>query len=65
MREYNCPICGRHFVRAPKHLYKDGKRCFCSWTCYLHKDDEANSRNGERSGKYGKKALEYEEEDRI
>ena len=53
MMEYDCPICRRHFVRAPKHLYKDGKNYFCSWTCYMHRNDEMKRRAVEQYTKYG------------
>ena len=41
MVEKNCPVCGKHFVRAAKHLYKEGKACYCSWSCFNHRDDDA------------------------
>lgn len=31
----SCPICGKSFVPAPMHIYRD-KRCHkrvCSWSC--------------------------------
>ena len=30
-----CPICGKNFIPAPRHIYHDGKKVVCSWTCHL------------------------------
>ena len=53
MKELDCPVCGRHFLRAPKHLYKDGKACYCSWTCFNHRDEAEKPRVVEQYTKYG------------
>lgn len=37
--EKKCRKCGRIFIPAPMHIYKDGSRYYCSWTCYLHRND--------------------------
>ena len=29
-----CPICGKNFIPAPMHIYNDGKKVVCSWTCH-------------------------------
>ena len=38
-----CSLCGKEFIPAPEHAYRDrtGKnwRIFCSWHCYNHRDD--------------------------
>lgn len=39
MIELHCPKCGKLFVPAPQHMYKDHRGFYCSWTCYNHKDD--------------------------
>ena len=31
--ERKCPVCGKIFVPAPFHVYKDGVMWFCKWTC--------------------------------
>lgn len=37
--ESKCLKCGRIFVPAPYHVYKNDKGYFCSWTCYNHRND--------------------------
>lgn len=29
-----CYECKKKFLPAPYHMFKDGKRWFCKWTCY-------------------------------
>lgn len=29
-----CPECGKVFLPAALHIYKDGKKVFCKWSCY-------------------------------
>jgi uncharacterized OB-fold protein len=38
--EMKCPKCGKIFVPAPYHAYKDGGKLYCSWTCYNHRNDK-------------------------
>ena len=42
MCEFVCPKCGKVFYRitAYNYVYKDGKGCYCSWTCYNHRNDK-------------------------
>lgn len=51
MIEVICPRCGKKFIRAPLHIYKDDKGFYCSWTCYNHKEDKG--RAVEQYTKYG------------
>lgn len=53
MKEMICPICGKRFIRSPKHLYKDGKACYCSWTCFMHRHETTKPRGVEQYTKYG------------
>ena len=39
MKENKCPRCGKKFIPAPYHIYKSGKRRYCSWTCFNHRND--------------------------
>ena len=35
LNELICPVCGKSFIPAPMHVYRD-KRCrkrVCSWSC--------------------------------
>ncbi len=61
MMEFNCPICGKLFVRSPKHLYKDGKVCYCSWTCYNHRDKKRKAHLVEQYTKSGKLIHKYQD----
>lgn len=35
-----CKKCGREFVVAPYHRFKDNKKYYCKWSCYNHRHDE-------------------------
>ena len=37
--EKKCRKCGKIFIPAPMHRYKDHSKYYCSWTCYLHRKD--------------------------
>ena len=37
--EKRCKKCGKNFIPAPEHIYRKGSLFYCSWTCYLHRDD--------------------------
>lgn len=39
MLEKVCEKCGKVFIPAPYHIYKDEKGIYCSWTCYNHRND--------------------------
>lgn len=40
MIEVICGKCGKIFVPAPQHIFKDDAHMYCSWTCYNHRDKE-------------------------
>lgn len=40
MRDMTCSKCGKNFVPAAKHLYRDEQNYYCSWTCYIHRNDQ-------------------------
>lgn len=63
MVERNCPVCGKNFVRSAKHLYKEGKRLFCSWTCYIHRDETDAPRAVEQYTEYGRAKRTYKSVD--
>lgn len=35
-----CDKCGKNFIPAPYHVYVDGAKAYCSWTCYIHRHDK-------------------------
>ena len=39
LREKKCDKCKKIFLAAPMHRYKAHNHYYCSWTCYLHRDD--------------------------
>lgn len=46
--EKKCKKCGKLFIAAPEHIYRDGRnrsRWYCSWTCYLHRQDTEVRKN--------------------
>lgn len=42
----DCSVCGKHFNRAPQHMYRARGKIQCSYTCYR--------KAGGDSGVYGK-----------
>lgn len=40
IRTTKCKKCGKEFIPAPLHIYKDGRKIYCSWTCYNHRKDK-------------------------
>lgn len=43
LNEIICPQCGKRFIPAAQHIYRDRGRTFCSWTCYNHRKDSQGS----------------------
>lgn len=39
-RLVECKKCGKMFPPAALHIYKEGAKYYCSWTCYNHRNDE-------------------------
>lgn len=39
--EICCPTCKKIFVPAPHHVYKDGDKTYCTWTCFNHRAEGA------------------------
>ena len=46
--ERKCPKCGKNFVVAPEHIYHVGHTYYCSWTCYLHRNDKEVKPNNDQ-----------------
>lgn len=44
-REKKCKKCGKEFIAAPEHIYHEGTKYYCSWTCYLHRNDRGVKKN--------------------
>ena len=38
--EKKCRKCGKTFIPAVEHRYREGSAYYCSWTCYLHRHDK-------------------------
>lgn len=41
-RTAKCRKCGKEFIPAPFHVYKDGSKYYCTWTCYNHRKDKSD-----------------------
>lgn len=39
-----CDKCGKNFVPAPYHQFKDGSKYYCKYTCYLHREKSQDTR---------------------
>lgn len=52
--EKRCAKCGKIFIAAPFHIYKDNGEYYCKWTCYNHREDgKANNRKIRKVELYG------------
>ena len=40
LREKQCKKCGKKFIPAVEHIYREVSKYYCSWTCYNHRHDE-------------------------
>lgn len=49
LREKKCKKCGKLFIAAPEHRYREGSKFYCSWTCYLHRNDKVEKTNDKRT----------------
>lgn len=47
--EKKCKKCGKLFIPAPMHIYKENSKYYCSWTCYLHRKDTEGKKNDKRT----------------
>lgn len=45
IREKKCAKCGKLFISAPQHIYREKSKWFCSWTCYNHRNNEIEKEN--------------------
>ena len=51
-RDVKCSVCGKNFIPAPLHAYRD-KRCHkrvCSWTCVCKSERLKNASKNEKKG---------------
>lgn len=46
-----CERCGREFVVAPSHIFKEGGKYYCKWTCYTHRNDKTEYEESPMFGK--------------
>ena len=56
MFERVCARCGKKFIIAPYHIYKLGRRVYCSYGCYRPAKEEAEAKADERKAKKKTKA---------
>ena len=35
-----CKKCGKAFILAPYHRFREGSDYYCKWTCYNHRKDK-------------------------
>ena len=34
-----CKKCGKEFIPAPMHVFKEGTNWYCKWTCFNHRKE--------------------------
>lgn len=49
LRVKKCKKCGKRFIAAPEHRFHVGEKFYCSWTCYLHRDDKVEKKDDKRT----------------
>lgn len=47
--ERNCPICGKNFVLAPEHMYRDGTKKVCGWNCQCEAERRKEAKKAKRT----------------
>jgi hypothetical protein len=47
--EKKCRKCGKMFIPAPLHVYREYSKYYCSWTCYLHRKDKETDTHDKRT----------------
>ena len=40
-----CKKCGKEFIPAPMHVFKEGTNYYCKWTCFNHRHDKEEVAN--------------------
>ena len=40
IKEKKCKKCGKKFIPAIYHIFREGTKFYCSWTCYNHRHDK-------------------------
>ena len=41
LSEIKCAKCGKKFIPAPQHRFREHGKYYCKWTCYNHRKDKA------------------------
>ena len=39
MKDVACAKCGKMFIPAIEHAYKDSRGVYCTWHCFNHRND--------------------------
>lgn len=66
LKERECPTCGKIFVPAPEHVFVEGDKVFCKWTCLCdyRKKKKLNDKERRNSCKH-KRRYTREQRDEI
>lgn len=51
--EKKCAKCGKNFVAAPYHRFKEHGKWYCKWTCYNHRKDKKEKKNEKTENNQG------------
>lgn len=54
LQERSCPVCGKNFIPAPEHIYRDGTSKVCSWSCQLKAERRHEAEKDQRKSYRGK-----------
>ena len=44
IKEEKCAKCGKNFIVAIEHRFKEGGKYYCTWTCYNHRHDKEDKK---------------------
>lgn len=62
MIETTCGKCGKKFIPAPQHMYKDDRHMYCSWTCYNHRESKDKAKGSGRSQPQTRKVIQCDKD---
>lgn len=52
IQEARCAKCGKNFVVAPEHIFIAGRKRYCKWSCWNHRNDGKVKKTGRAVEQY-------------
>lgn len=54
IQELTCPVCGKTFIPAYEHIYKDGTKKVCGWNCQCEAERRKEAEKARKKAYRGK-----------